>query len=607
MVRVYKRKSARGQYGMDNLHAAIAKVSSGEMSKRKAEAVFGVPRKTLTRHLKGQVKVPGSLGRFKPALGNDYEKALVDHAIALQQMLFGLTTTDFRKLAFDIAEKLGLPHPFNKDDKMAGKDWLASFLARHPELSVRHPEPTSMSRATAFNKPSVDKFFRILKDELVKHNVTADRLWNADESGLTVVHKPGRIMAKLGQKQVGKITSAEKGQTTTVMCAVNAAGSYLPPMMIFKRKRMSELLLKGTPHGTIGATSENGWIESELFVKWLQHFVHHVQPSVDRKVLLVLDGHASHKSLAAIDYARENSVVMVCLPPHSTHHLQPLDRTVFGPLKTAYNSECDKWMVRHPGRRISQYDIGELFNEAYLKAASMKNAVSGFASSGLWPFNPDIFTDEHFAASLLTEEPQPDLQSSQQPTDQPPAQQNDQVPPEQPDQSACMPQISRQLAKDVITELSPIPRAEKTRTRKRRAESAEVVTGSPYKKMLMEKMSSGKKQIKTKNVAESIGQKKKKETKKLTCRLDRPKARACGERKNNQLSKRTIKKDGKKATAKRDMNTNMDKDKLTCFCGEVFSEPPTEPWIQCNLCKGWYHEACSAGEDIYGFTCDNCL
>ena len=94
MVRVYKRKSARGQYGMDNLHAAIAKVSSGEMSKRKAEAVFGVPRKTLTRHLKGQVKVPGSLGRFKPALGNDYEKALVDHAIALQQMLFGLTTTD---------------------------------------------------------------------------------------------------------------------------------------------------------------------------------------------------------------------------------------------------------------------------------------------------------------------------------------------------------------------------------------------------------------------------------------------------------------------------------------------------------------------------------
>jgi len=598
MVRVYKRKSARAQYGMDNLHAAISKVSSGEMSKRKAESVFGVPRKTLSRHLKGQVKVPGSLGRFKPVLGNDYEKALVDHAIMLQQMLFGLTTTDFRKLAFDIAEKLQLTHPFNNDEKKAGKDWLSSFLVRHPELSVRNPEATSMNRATAFNKPSVDKFFHIFKDELVKNNVTADRLWNADESGLTVVHKPGRIMAKSGQKQVGKITSGEKGQTITVMCAVNAAGTYLPPMMIFKRKRMSELLLKGTPHGTIGAVSENGWIESELFIKWLKHFVDHVHPAEDKKVLLVLDGHASHKSLAAIDYTRENSVIMICLPPHSTHQMQPLDRSIFGPLKNAYNVECDKWMVRHPGRRISQYDVGELFKEAYLKAASMKNAVSGFASSGLWPFNPDIFTNEHFAASMLTEEPQPQS-SSQQPTDQPPAQQIDQPPPEQAQ--------AHQSAKHMIIELSPIPRAHKARTRKRRAESAEVVTGTPYKKMMMEKISSGKKQEKTKRVTKSVDQKKK--TKKLTCRQDKkrgPRGRKKQDR-PNQLSNRSVKKISKVATVKRDLYADMDKDKLTCFCGEVFSEPPLEPWIQCNLCKGWYHEACTAGEGPYGLICDNCV
>jgi len=177
MVRVYKRKSARGQYGVDNLHAAISKVSSGEMSKRKAESVYGVPRKTLSQHLNGHVKVPGSLGRFKPVLSHNYEKALVDHAVTLQQMLFGLTTTDFRKLAFDIAEKLELTHPFNKDDKKAGKDWLSSFLARHPELSMRNPEATSMNRATAFNKPSVNKFFSIFKDELV-NSVAANAVKN---------------------------------------------------------------------------------------------------------------------------------------------------------------------------------------------------------------------------------------------------------------------------------------------------------------------------------------------------------------------------------------------------------------------------------------------
>ena len=77
--------------------------------------------------------------------------ALTEHALQLQRMLFGLTTADFKKLAFDVAEKLNIEHPFNKDSKKAGRDWLSGFLRRHPELAVRHPEPTSMNRAVGFN------------------------------------------------------------------------------------------------------------------------------------------------------------------------------------------------------------------------------------------------------------------------------------------------------------------------------------------------------------------------------------------------------------------------------------------------------------------------
>jgi len=202
----------------------------------------------------------------------------------------------------------------------------------------------------------------------------------------------------------------------TVMCAVNAAGTYVPPLMIFKRKRMTELLLKGSPPGTIGAVSDNGWINGDVFLRWLKHFVLHVKPSAENKVILVVDGHSTHKSLAAIDYARDNYVIMISLPPHSTHHMQPLDKTIFGPMKTAYNAACDKWMVSHPGRRIATYDQAELFCEAYLKAANMRNAISGFSSCGLWPFKPDIFTDEHFAPCMITDEPEPTVLQSSQPS-----------------------------------------------------------------------------------------------------------------------------------------------------------------------------------------------
>lgn len=157
------------------------------------------------------------------------------------------------------------------------------------------------------------------RGELVKKQYTARRIWNVDETGITAVHRPGKILAKRGLKQVGKITSGEKRVTTTVICAINAAGEYLPPMMIFRRKRMTDILLRGAPPGTVGGCSENGWVTSDLFLKWLQQFAKFVKPTQNDKVILFVDGHTSHKSLVAIDFARENGIIMISFPPHSTH------------------------------------------------------------------------------------------------------------------------------------------------------------------------------------------------------------------------------------------------------------------------------------------------
>ena len=688
MVRHYKRKTRRGDYGVDNINSAVAKVRSGEMSKRKAEVVYGVPRKTLTRHLQGLVKCPGTLGRFKTVLNVEFEKALTEHAVHLQQMLFGLTTADFRKLAFDVAEKLNIEHPFNKENKKAGRDWLSGFLNRHPELAVRHPEPTSMSRAVGFNKPSVDKFFNILKAELQKNNVTADRLWNADETGLTVVHRPGKIMAKSGVKQVGKITSAERGETVTVMCAVNGAGAYVPPLMIFKRRRMTELLLKGSPPGTIGAVTDNGWIDGSVFLKWLKHFVLHVKPSAENKVILVVDGHATHKSLAAIEYARDNSVIMISLPPHSTHHMQPLDKTIFGPLKTAYNAACDKWMVSHPGRRISTYDQAELFCEAYLKAASMRNAISGFASCGLWPFNPDIFQDMHFAPSMITDEPNPavpqstqlsvaeantsraegsmtpqsgqpsaiaadqpmtpqaqdpTMQQSSQPSGsggdqcetsraegsmtpqsgQPSAIEADQPMTPQAQDPTMQQSSHSRLPRNVIADISPLPKAEKSRARKRRVESAELLTGSPYKTMLLNKMCKTTKPDKTpKMQTKSKTKLEPKKKKKLTCRQDKPRGRRPKQQGSTKVDKKKsansshMLKSPKNGAAAREKKNSADvKSPSKCNGCGIFENSTQDlqmnrGWIACESCGLWFHDSCGEEYGVFDddyFYCISCV
>ena len=96
-----------------------------------------------------------------------------------------------------------------------------------------------------------------------------------DESGITAVHKPHRILARKGQKQVGEITSGERGKTATVVCAFNAIGTYVSPMIIFPRKRLPMIMMAGA----IGACSDSSWIDSTIFVNWLRHFVEFTKAS----------------------------------------------------------------------------------------------------------------------------------------------------------------------------------------------------------------------------------------------------------------------------------------------------------------------------------------
>jgi len=65
---------------------------------------------------------------------------------------------------------------------MTGADWMSCFLKRHRELSLREPEPTSLSQATGFNRVQVGSFFDLLKEEMDKTSITPDRLYNMDEN-----------------------------------------------------------------------------------------------------------------------------------------------------------------------------------------------------------------------------------------------------------------------------------------------------------------------------------------------------------------------------------------------------------------------------------------
>ena len=89
------------------------------------------------------------------------------------------------------------------------------------------------------------------------------QVYNVDKTGVSIVHKQGKVLAQLGQHHVYSITSAEKGKTHTIMLCVSGAGQVLPSMMVYPRKqKVPDHLKSGCVPDTFFANSENGWINS---------------------------------------------------------------------------------------------------------------------------------------------------------------------------------------------------------------------------------------------------------------------------------------------------------------------------------------------------------
>lgn len=323
---------------------------------------------------------------------------------------YGLSPREIRKFAceYAIALQIQVPAPWMKN-KLAGEDWFTSFMKRHKKLSIRTPEATSLARASSFNKHNVAHFFTNLETVLTRLKIGPADIYNMDETGITTVQKPDRVVARRGFKQIGRITSQERGTLVTLAMAVSASGNSIPPYFIFPRVNYRHHMVSQGPPGSVGGANPSGWMKADNFLDWCKHFVKYIRPSIERPALLLLDNHDSHLSIAALDYLKENGVTVLSFPPHCSHKLQPLDRSVYGPLKKYVNSECDSWITSHPGMTMSIYDIPKILSNALPLAITPKNIMAGFAVSGIYPFNRNVFHDEEFMPSYTTDRPDPNL------------------------------------------------------------------------------------------------------------------------------------------------------------------------------------------------------
>lgn len=190
---------------------------------------------------------------------DEEEIVLHNYILISSDIYFGLTPIEIRKLAFEFAtaNKINIPDSWKKKN-YAGADWLAKFLERHKDMSLRKPEATSLARASSLSCHNVAEVFDNFAVVLKKHAIDLTNIWNMDETGVTTVHKLDRVIARKGVKQIGAITSGERGTLVTIACAVSAIGNSIPPYFVFPRKNFKRYFLNNAPFGSSGSTNPSG-------------------------------------------------------------------------------------------------------------------------------------------------------------------------------------------------------------------------------------------------------------------------------------------------------------------------------------------------------------
>lgn len=411
MPLIYKRKTDRINPSLNIIKQAVKDIIEDKKSLRATGEKYGISKTSLSRYVMNHSKLKPAETKYVTTqiFSSEEETSLHEYILQCSKLHYGLSKKLCRGLAFDyaVARNKKIPKSWS-ENKTAGIDWLRGFFKRHPELTVRKPEATSLSRATSFNRTNTKEFFLNLESVLKKYKFPPQSIYNIDETGVSTVQVPAKVIAKKGAKQVGQITSAERGSLVTMCATVNAIGNKIPPFFIFPRVHFKpNLMLKNAPIGSDGAANPSGWMTSNIFLEFLKHFFKHAQPTPQNPVLIIMDNHETHISVDALNFAKMNGIILLTIPPHCSQKLQPLDVSVFGPFKKCYNSAADRWLLSNPGKTISIYEICELVNDAFSPAFTTKNIESGFSKTGIHPFNNDIFTDDDFLCSFVTDRPDP--------------------------------------------------------------------------------------------------------------------------------------------------------------------------------------------------------
>jgi hypothetical protein len=180
----------------------------------------------------------------------------------------------------------------------------------------------------------------------------------------------------------GRATVIQPGnrEWVTTIESVNASGWCIPLFVILSGKLHQASWYQGLPQD---------WTNDGLGIKWIHHFNRHTESrSSGAYGLLIVDGHSSHATPEFDQFCKENKIITLCMPAHTSHLLQPLDVGCFSPLKVMYGHEVAE-LARQGIFHVDKVNFLWIYTKIRPIVLSDQNIKAGFQATGFIPFSPE--------------------------------------------------------------------------------------------------------------------------------------------------------------------------------------------------------------------------
>lgn len=416
MVRQYVKKRPEPAYTLEDIRAAVNDIRHHRRSYRQAAEHYNVPRSVLCHRITGRKTSLEVKGAGRPtALTADNENQLEELILARAKFGYPMDKQELLSFVKDFCNEKNIRTPFRENQP--GHDWYKNFMKRHERLSLKKPQSLQNKRAEAADPFVINEHYQTLNRIVSEHKFDdfPELFFNCDETGFCT--DPSKIKAiGIKSKALYQRIRGTGRENISVNCCVSADGSALPPHIIFQGSAVLARWTGGEEDfpGTMYSATVKGYMEESVFFNWfVDKFIPHVNSvraslpaqHQNHKALLMYDGHASHISARLVEAALENSVILFRLPSHLTHRLQPLDFSVFGPLKKAWDRILLRDMRKNLGltnkTKMTRQQFCIAIKELWMNHLTPNIIVSGFHGTGSLPVDPNKFPEDFYDQAAL--------------------------------------------------------------------------------------------------------------------------------------------------------------------------------------------------------------